>query len=363
MIKRNRVQLIISSVIIILPILIGLIFWNELPDKMVTHWGVGGIADGWSSKASAVFFIPLFSLAAHWFCVFFTAKDPKNINQNSKAFGMVLWICPIVSLFANVLLYSTAFEQDFDVNLMGLLLIGFMFAVIGNYLPKCKQNSTIGIKVIWALENEENWNATHRIGGKVWFAGGIVMILSAMLPKHFIPYVLLICLILLVAIPIVYSYCYYKKQLKSGDIAPIPPKDTKSNSITLLVSTIIIAVSFIFSGILMFTGSIDISYGDSSFTVDATYWKSFTAEYASVDGIEYRENDSVGSRNAGLGSAKLLAGTFSNDEFGSYTRYSYTKCDSCVVLTINDKVVVINGKDNLSTKAIYDELYKKALKG
>ena len=91
MIKNNKWKLIISSAIILLPILVGLILWNSLPESLTTHWGADGNADGWSSKAFAVFVPPFFILVTHWICVLVTAADPKNRNQSKKSysFGVV----------------------------------------------------------------------------------------------------------------------------------------------------------------------------------------------------------------------------------------------------------------------------------
>ena len=109
----------------------------------------------------------------------------------------------------------------------------------------------------------------------------------------------------------------------------------------------------------MFTGSIDIVYGEDAFTVDASMWSDLTVNYDAVDAIEYRETDDPGSRTAGFGSAKLLAGSFRNNEFGAYTRYSFTSCRSCVVLTVGDKTLVINAADDAGTRAIYETLLEK----
>ena len=57
---------------------------------------------------------------------------------------------------------------------------GLMFMVIGNYLPKVKQNNTIGIRVVWTLQDEENWSATHRFSGKIWVASGILCMLCGL---------------------------------------------------------------------------------------------------------------------------------------------------------------------------------------
>lgn len=60
-------------------------------------------------------------------------------------------------------------------------IIGVMFIWLGNYMPKLKQNYTIGIKVPWTLNSEENWNMTHRMAGKVYVVAGVISIIIALL--------------------------------------------------------------------------------------------------------------------------------------------------------------------------------------
>ena len=212
MIKKNKQKLLISSIIILLPIIVGLITWNSLPQQMAVHWDANGVPNGWRSRSFSVFAIPLFMLAVHWICIIGTSLDPKNKNQTLKVFGLIFWICPIVSLFVGTIIYATAFGMDFGVNTIGNLFVGLIFVAVGNYLPKCKQNYTIGIKIVWTLDNEENWNATHRFGGKVWVIGGLLIMLCAFLPKAVTSYALVALAVLMVLIPVVYSYLYYRRQ-------------------------------------------------------------------------------------------------------------------------------------------------------
>ena len=212
MIKRNLKALVISSVIILLPILAGLLLWNQLPDQLVTHWGVDGQPDGWAGKPLAVFGLPVFLLGIQWICMFVTAADPKNKNQTQKAFPLVLWITPAISLFCAGITYGTALGMVINVNMLLPVIMGIMFLFLGNYLPKCKQNHTIGIKLPWTMSNEENWNATHRLGGKAWVIAGILMILCAFLPGNWGIAGFFVVLIVATAIPGVYSYFYYRKQ-------------------------------------------------------------------------------------------------------------------------------------------------------
>ena len=354
MIKQNRWNLILSSIVILLPALFGIIFWNELPEQMTTHWGINGTADGWSSRAVAVFALPLCILAVHWLCVFCTAKDPGNKGQNRKVFALVLWITPLVSLFTNGMMYAVSFGKELQPYFMTNLLLGVVFVVIGNYLPKCKQNYTIGIKVKWTLENEENWNATHRFGGKVWVAGGLLLLLFCVcLPDAIVLWVTIPVMLLLIVIPVVYSWQYHKKQVRDGTAVITPLPQDKGNKIMALFA---IAAVLIFVGVTMFTGDIDITYLEDSFAIEASYWTDLTVEYDVIDRIEYRDYDNRGVRTYGFGSARLLAGTFHNEEFGSYTRYSYIRCDACVVLTVGDEILVVNGPDEDSTRAIYEQI-------
>ena len=80
MIKKNWKTLLITSVVILLPILVGLVLWNQLPDQIPSHWDASGEIDGWSSKPFTVFGMPLILLALQWLCVLGTNSDPKKEN-------------------------------------------------------------------------------------------------------------------------------------------------------------------------------------------------------------------------------------------------------------------------------------------
>ena len=212
MLKKNKGTLILTSLLTLLPILAGLILWNTLPEKIATHWGPDGQPDGWSGRASAVFFHPLFLLVMHWVCILATFADKKNQTQTGKVLSMILWICPLISVFVGFVVYGTALGMEFDMNRLVFLLMGFMFLIIGNYLPKCKYNYTIGIKLPWTLNSEANWNATHRFTGKVWVIGSIALLLLAFVPAVESIWIVLGMLGVLVLIPTLYSYLYSRKE-------------------------------------------------------------------------------------------------------------------------------------------------------
>ena len=132
MFKKYKKQLIISSIVILLPILIGVLLWDQLPDSFTTHWGVDGQPDGWAGKPMAVFGIPLLMLVIQWVCVLVTNADKRNHNQSAKALNMVLWIIPAISIAAAAMIYGVAFGMEPNANQLLPILMGTMFLIVGN---------------------------------------------------------------------------------------------------------------------------------------------------------------------------------------------------------------------------------------
>ena len=211
MIKRNKGTLVLTTIIMLLPMVIGLILWNKLPDQVPMHWNAAGEVDGWGSKGMLVFALPLFTVVLQWGCVLATSLDKKSKGNKGKIEQLVLWICPFVSLLVHTLIYTKILGYDLAVEVLMPLILGLMFMVIGNLLPKCKQNYTVGIKVPWALRDEENWNKTHRFAGKLWVIGGAVIAATSVFGNFllFFGIVLLMCIV-----PTVYSYLYHRKHRK-----------------------------------------------------------------------------------------------------------------------------------------------------
>lgn len=359
MIKKNRGKLILSSIVILLPILAGLVMWNALPEKMATHWGVTGEADGFSSKTFAVFVIPLILLATHWLCMLITLKDPGNKDQSSKMFDMLMWVLPAVSLIVSGMMYTIAMGYSTGVDVWVRVLLGVMFLIMGNYLPKCKQNHTMGVKVTWTLRNEENWYKTHRFTGRLWVIGGLLILATIFIPMESIMWTFVAVVVILGFVPMLYSYLYYRKQLKAGTASKEEMESSPKEKKFTIISVAIGVPVLIFVGVILFSGDFEVQFEESSFSIDAGYWDDLRVDYAVIDSVEYREVDVPGARTYGFGSLKLLMGTFENEEFGSYTRYSYIDCNACVVLRSEDKVLVINGEDEESTKAIYEKLSER----
>lgn len=356
MIRKYKGELIVTSLIILFPIVVGLILWNRMPETLATHWGFDGQPDGYGSLPYAVFVPYLCLLAGHWLCFLVTAKDPRNQNRNWKPIRLVLWIMPVLSNVCAAILYALALGVHVSVSGIMVAAIGLMFVAIGNYLPKCRQNYTIGIKVPWTFASEENWNATHRFGGRVWMAGGVVLMLCALLPAGWNAGVMVAGIVILAIAPILYSYLYYRRQVKRGDkMMPIPSIHTRAGKIGTALGIAIL----LFVLAMLFTGKVETDFSEDSFTIKASYYDDLTVFYDRVESVEYRDGNVEGARVFGIGSFRLLLGNFENEEFGNYTRYTYYNPEACVVLRVNGKTLVLSGRDKAETQAIYQELLAK----
>ena len=210
MIKKHWKILLVTSLITLLPIVAGVVLWNQLPDPMPSHWNAAGEVDGWSSKPFAVFGLPLIMTAALWLCALGTGADPKKANHPEKVVHLVLWIIPIISIVLFTITYAVALGKNVRIELVMPVVMGLIFAIVGNYLPKCKQNYTIGIKIPWTLNSEENWNRTHRFAGRLWTVCGIAIILTGFFGGFWIFFGVAL---LMVIAPIVYSYLLHRKDV------------------------------------------------------------------------------------------------------------------------------------------------------
>lgn len=208
MIKQHKGTMILTTVVMLLPVLVGLILWNRLPEQVPLHWNVAGEVDGWGSREMLVFYLPLLLIGLQWLAAFVTGLDPKNKGQTVKAMGLALWSCPLILLVLSTFCYVNAMGYDIQVQIVAPLCLGLLFIAIGNYLPKCKRNYTIGIKLPWTLSSDDNWNKTHRMAGKMWTLGGAAMVATAVFGNFIILFGILAVMAL---VPIVYSYLYYRK--------------------------------------------------------------------------------------------------------------------------------------------------------
>lgn len=222
MLRKNKGTLIVTSLVILLPMAAGLILWGRLPDRISIHFGVDNQPDNWGSKALVVFVMPCLLLALQWFAVLLTAADPKRRNIPDKVLSLLFCIIPLASLCVGTLTYITALGIEVQVGFYVILMLGVIFLVLGNYLPKCRQNYVFGCRTPWALDDPNNWTYTHRVAGWCMTLAGAVTILTSWTQQ---PLILLLVLAVAALAPMICSFVYYKKHPKEGPADESHPND------------------------------------------------------------------------------------------------------------------------------------------
>ena len=358
MILKNKKLLIATSLLTLLPIPVGLLLWSKFPETMAIHFGLTGQADGYASPSFAVFALPVILLAFHWLCILATALDKGNKNRNQKLQTIVLWVIPLIGNLSCCGIYALALGWEFSPVAWTLIPMGLLFALIGNYMPKTRMNSTMGIKVYWTYTSEENWNATHRFAGKLWVIGGILIVLSALLPHLWAVICMLTAILVLTVLPILYSWNFYKKELAAGKTLKKPGSSMSKKA--KLFSGIALVLLTIFLCVILFGGKIAYSfhdaYQDTYLLIDTNLYIDYILYYDTIDHVEFREGNVPGLRVGGFGSFRLLMGWFENEEFGTYLRYTYYNPDACVVVTSGDQKIVLSGETYAETNALYEKL-------
>ena len=208
--KMNKKLLLLTSIVILFPILWGVMIWSQLPNQIPIHFNFAGQANSFSSKLLAVIGLPIFLLLVHLFVIFVTSRDPKNQTMNEKMGKVIYWLTPIVSLSLSYLIYSKALGSTTNPSIFVSALLGLIFVMMGNYMPKLKVNHTVGIRLPWTLQSEDNWHKTHRLAGKLWVLGGSILLLEAGL-QFALSYVLVLVILAIVLIPVMYSYQLSRK--------------------------------------------------------------------------------------------------------------------------------------------------------
>ena len=336
--KKTRVHCYAFT---LLPALIGLVLWSTNPQTVFPL---------------AVLFTPVLLALTLALCLHLTEKLEKDREKNKKINSVVIWIIPVLSNVTFWISYAVA-VQRMEVPVLRILswLFAAMYLVLGNYMPKCRPNSTVGIRVRWTASSEANWNATHRLAGPCYVVCGLLMVLGSFLPETAAEVSFVTLLVVSNVVPLVYSYCFYKKELRLGvELSRKEPSKASQIARWMVVFALVLLAVF------LFTGSVKVHYGEDALEVKTSYYGRAVLPYDEIESIELRQENVDGTRTWGLGSFRLLAGYFENREFGPYVRFTYYNPHSAIVVkTTTGQTLVLSGKNPKETEEIYGEILER----
>ena len=204
--------------IVLLPFIYLAFIWNTLPEKVPTHWSAKGDIDHWGDKTfllSVPFMLPVF--VSILFLIIPKIDPKKKISLMGGKFNQIKFV---FVLFASVLALFVIFcskSLSFSSPKFIFVLIGILFLAMGNYFKVIQPNYFLGIRTPWTLENNEVWRLTHIFAGKLWFVGGLLIVLGALLfETEFFGTVFISFVTVLALVPMAYSYIKFKNLEKKG---------------------------------------------------------------------------------------------------------------------------------------------------
>ena len=212
-IKPNLKTEFIPVLFLLISIIASFYFYANFPEKVPTHWNFQGEIDGWSGKTFAAFFFPGLNLIMYLCFLIFPYLDPKKERYADfiKVYhifkGLLIAVMTIIYFYVGL----AGIGYELPISTVIPTTIGILFIILGNYMGKIKPNWFMGIRTPWTLSNEEVWNKTHRLGGKLFILVGIFMIFGTILPPSVFWFLFIMGVITVSIIPMAYSFIIYKK--------------------------------------------------------------------------------------------------------------------------------------------------------
>ncbi|MFY2249354.1 SdpI family protein [Priestia megaterium] len=201
--------------ITLLTLVAWLIALPHLPATMPIHWGANGEADGFATKINAMILTVGIMVLIYFVIAFVPRIDPRKENYKyfSKTYNILLNAVLLLFFFVNMSTILQGLGYNVPMSYIAPIMAGLVFIIIGNYLQRVRSNYFMGIRTPWTLSNENVWKKTHRLSGKLFFIGGLLILISAFLPNGYKSGIMWGSIVLCVAIPYLYSYVAYKKEM------------------------------------------------------------------------------------------------------------------------------------------------------
>ena len=207
---------------ILVPFVLIPIYWNQIPNEIPMHWNVNGEVDRWGQKGFDIFLLPLVSLGSYLLMLAVPYIDPKRKTESAqKGIRAFRSIIPFLLTGIFLVIFSQWLGLNIDLGKGIGVIITLFFVVIGNYLQSVRPNYFIGIRTPWTLESEDIWRKTHRMAGRLWMIGGIMMLLMAVFASTPLFFRMFTGGVLVLAFaPILYSFFLYLQEKKGTTTTP-----------------------------------------------------------------------------------------------------------------------------------------------
>lgn len=186
--------------------------YHQLPDRIVTHWGLGG-PDGWSSRSIAVWVLPASALGAWMLLRFLPLIDPHHANYAAfrPQYDLVVAGVVLLMVAVHVAVLGSALGWPVRVDAVISVAVGGLLVLVGTVLPRARPTWFFGIRTPWTLSNDVVWERTQRVGGKLAIVAGLLVMTTGFLTESLVVYAVIGAAIACVLAMVVYSYFAWRE--------------------------------------------------------------------------------------------------------------------------------------------------------
>lgn len=214
---KSKLSIGLVIFILLVPFIYLFIVFDGLPERVPMHYNFKGEVDRYGDKTELIFSTGLLSiigLGVYLLMLNIHKIDPKKTaaqgRENLVRIGVASAV--LISVINFVIINAAASDDLFNPKNL-FVAIGLFFAFLGNEMYRIKPNYFVGIRTPWALQDDYNWRKTHQLGGRLFFAGGILIVLTSLLLEKSVAFTVFISIVVLSAIiPFIYSFKLYKNR-------------------------------------------------------------------------------------------------------------------------------------------------------
>lgn len=212
----TRLTLLLSFLLILVTLLAGVFLWNQLPESMASHWNEQDQVDGYTGKFWGAFMVPLMMIGLTLLFLTIPSIDPlkKNIADFRGLFNLFIVLFNVFMAYVHglTLAWNLGYT-NFRMSTLMMPALGLLFILVGLLTRKAKRNYFIGIRTPWTLANDTVWEKTHKLGGLLFIAAGVLSLVGIFLPEQAF-LLMLIPVIATAGISFVYSYILFRQEEK-----------------------------------------------------------------------------------------------------------------------------------------------------
>jgi len=205
---------LISFLLVLAAFAIAVWFYPRLPDPVPSHWNSAGQIDGYMAKPWGVFILPL-TMTGIWIVLAVLPRiSPKGYRLDTfqNIYGLIQITFIAALLVITSIALTAATNRHVAINMIIPIVIGLLFVILGNYMGKLRKNFFIGIRTPWTLASDEVWVRTHRLGGWLFVAGGLAIVITGVLaPSAYMPIIMIVIIAVAALVPAAASYVIYRR--------------------------------------------------------------------------------------------------------------------------------------------------------